>query len=543
MDHFRTGRRPYTFPATVVVAQLLAVAAGLLGVWAGLPWWAALTVAAVLGAGLFVRVGGRWPLTWAVSAWRHLCGRRAGIGVGDDFTAAGETVGLHRVGGQVLAVLEVLPPGPGPSRLTRDACITVPYLPLSSLADCLEQNDVTLAGIDVVSHGSRTAEGTAVADVYDALIGPLPASGRRSVWVTLRFDVAASAAAAARRGGGADGLSRTVAVAARRVIRTLADAGCPARILSASEIESVCARICRGVHPDAMARRWDHVPLTGARHVGAVVDPRRLSAQFLARAVAVPSLGTTLAVRIRPGRSGAVRVGASVGWTVRDGVARPRLPGLIVVHGRHRDALSALLPVSAPELDGLVPLRDVDRGRLDALQLPATGCGQLVGADVHGDAVAARLTGPGVTDVYVAGELHVAQQVVFRAVATGARVLVRTDRPHTWATLVGAVANPILLRLSDDVPGTDGAGSAVDTVVVDGVPAPPARPGVTLVHVHPDPRLCPPARPDVAIVQPGGCGDRVVLTVGAVHLELAVVTIPSEVAFVGRPTTALPAPV
>ncbi|WP_305092344.1 type VII secretion protein EccE [Prescottella sp. R16] len=539
MDHFRVGRRPYTFPATVVVAQLLAIAVGLLGVWAGLPWWGALVVALTVGGALFIRIDGRLPLTWAAAGWRYLRGHRVPLGSGRDVALPGETVGLYRAGGQVLAVLEVSPTGPGPSRLTRDGCDTSPYLPLSALTGCLEQIDVALAGIDVVSHGTRTADGSPAADVYDSLIGPLPASAQRSVWVTLRFDVAASAASAARRGGGVDGLARTAAVAARRVARTLADAECPARILAVSEIESVCARICRGVHPDTMAQRWDHVPVPGGRNVGAALDPRGLSASLLARLFAVPGLGTTVAVRIRPGRSGSVRVGASVRWTVPGDAPAPDLPGLISVHGRQRDALSAQLPVSAPELDDLIPLREIAPARLDDLLLPAAGCGQLAGADAGGQAVTARLTGPAVADVYVAGELHVAQQVAFRAVATGARVLVRTDRPHTWAALSGSVARPDRLLVHD---GTPGETTGFDTVIVDGVPAPPARPGVTLVHVHPDPRMWPPGRPDVSLVQPGACGDRLTLTVGAVRCDLTMVTIPAEAAFVGRPTSPVPVP-
>ncbi len=51
---------------------------------------------------------------------------------------------------------------------------------------------------------------------------------------------------------------------------------------------------------------------------------------------------------------------------------------------------------------------------------PPAGCGQLIGSDDYGHGITARIAGPGVGMVYVAGELYLAQQLVFRAVATGA---------------------------------------------------------------------------------------------------------------------------
>ncbi|WP_430333735.1 type VII secretion protein EccE [Rhodococcus sp. ACT016] len=536
MDQFRAGRRPYAAAATVttiVVAQVLAVAVCLLALGAGPPLWAAGVIALMPCAALFVRIGGRLPVSWAEAAWHFALGRRPGIGRGKDFHAPGETVGLHWVDGQVLSVVELLPPARSWTRLTRETCEFAEHLPLAALADCLEQNDVSLSGIDVVSHGSRAVAGTPAADVYDTLVGPLPAAAQRIVWVVLRFDASANEASVARRGGGVDGASRTLAVAARRVVRALADTGCRSRILSAAEIESACARICRGVHPDTMDQEWDHVPLAGVQNVGNAVDPRHLSRELLTGVWAAPSLGTTVAVRLRPAqRAGAVQVGAAFRRSTRTAPEPVQLPGLISMQGRHRDALLAHLPASSAGLDDLTPMSEVGPEQLDALRLPVAGCGQLVGSDAYGYAVTARLTGPGVTKVYVAGELYLAQQLVFRAVATGARVLVRTDRPHAWHMLVETVGTPVRLRLAHESSWSD---TGFDTIVVDGVPVPPARAGVTTVHVHHDPRTWPQSVPEVAIAQPGASGDRIVLTVGDQRVDLVLVAIASETAFVGRP--------
>ncbi|QCQ92156.1 type VII secretion protein EccE [Rhodococcus sp. SGAir0479] len=545
MDHFRAGRRPYRAAVTVttvVVAQLLAAGICLLGLWAGLPLWAAGPPALVVGAAMFVRIGGRPPVAWMLAAWRFALDRRPGIGEGTDFRAPGETVGLRWIDGQVLAVVELLPaPRGGWSRVDRDTCASPDRVPLAALARCLEQNDVTLSGIDVVSHGSRSVAGTAAADVYDALVGPLPAAARRTVWVVLRFDPSTNGASVARRGGGTDGASRTVAVAARRVVRTLADGGCRARILSAAEIESACARICRGVHPDTMRRQWDHVPLAGAFDVGNAVDPRHLSRALLTGLWSVPGLATTTAVRLRPGRAAdEVRVGVSFRRTTPAAAPRLKVRGLISAQGTHRESLLAHLPASSPHLDDLVPFGDITADRLDTFGLVAVGCGQLIGSDGDGKAVTARIAGPGVTEVHIAGEHYLARQVVFRAVATGSRVLVLTDRPHAWAELVDAVRAPMRLRLGA---GSSWTETGFDTVVVDGVPVPPSRAGVTTVHVHREPGTLPRTTPTVSIVQPGACGDHVVLAAGGERIDLTLVTIAAETAFVGRPVGAAPRPV
>lgn len=540
MDHFRAGRRPYTAAAalmtTVVVAQSVGAAVCLLALLAGVPSWAAVVAAAVVGGALFTRVGGRFAVAWIGTVLGLIGTRRPTIGRTTDFHAASETVGLHWIAGQVVAVVELLPPSGHWTRVTRERVDSPDHLPVAALAACLNQHDVTLGGIDIVAHGSRAVTGTPAAEVYDNLVGPLPAVARRTVWVALRFDAAADGASVARRGGGEEGAARTVAVAARRVVRALGDAGYASRILPAADVESAAALICRGVHPDAMDQQWSHVPLQGLCNTGNAIDPRHLSRELLTAVWAHPGVGTTVTVRLRPAADkDSVLVGAAFRTTTRAVPSRGlRHPGLISMQGRHRDALVAQLPVSSPDLDHLTPLRATDPAHLDRLHLPVAGCGQLVGSDAQGHAVAIRLSGPGVRDVLVDGELYLAQQVVFRAVGTGARVLVHTDRPHAWTTLVEAIGAPKRLRLAH---GSAWAETGFDTLVVDGPPAPPARPGVTTVHVQPTAAPASATAPtvDVSILQPGASGDRVILTTGGRSIDLALVTISSETAFLGRP--------
>lgn len=521
-----------TAMSKIVSAQLAGVVGGAAVLWGGLSaWWALGTVLAVAVTLLLVRIGKLDWLDWIRVLCRFaLDGRR-----GDRLV--GRAPSSHRPlwwhGTEVVAVVEVLPPRGDITRITRDRVESDHRLPLGDIARCLVQHDIALSAIDVVSHGYRTIPGTPAAEVYDRLLGPLPAPAMRTAWLALRFDPNVCPEAVARRGGGAEGAARAMVIAARRVTRALAAAGYRSRILTAAEIQSATAHITRGVGPGELRQTWSQVPLPGACNVGYALDPRQLTREHLTQVWAPSTLGTTVTVRLRPGAEpGSVRAGAAFRLTTRTLPERKPLPGLVSTRGRGRESLLAHLPLAVPGLESLMPLRTFGPDDLDALHLPVTGCGQLVGSDSSGQAVGTRLLGAGVDRVYVAGELYLAQQLVFRAVATGARLVIHTDRAHAWRSLIDAVATPDRLRIAGASPQTD---SEFDAVVLDGVQPPTPRPGVTAIHLYGQPEQWPQDQPDLSILQPGAIGDQVVLTIGGRGLRLSLVTIPSEAAFIGRP--------
>ncbi|MDF3303886.1 hypothetical protein [Rhodococcus sp. T2V] len=69
----------------------------------------------------------------------------------------------------------------------------------------------------------------------------------------------------------------------------------------------------------------------------------------------------------------------------------------------------------------------------------------------------------------------------------------------------------------------------------DGVHALPPRAGVTAIYHYDEPSQWPGAEPDLSIVQPNALGDRILLSTGGTSIELMLVTISSETAFIGRP--------
>jgi hypothetical protein len=358
----------------------------------------------------------------------------------------------------------------------------------------------------------------------------------RTVWLAIRFDAAAQAESVDRRGGGSVGAARTVSVAANRIVRVLADHGLPARLLDAAEIDAAAAQIAGGTRAESAGRAWDRVPLPTACNTGFAVDPRVVDSDLLAALWARPSLGTTVTVRLRPGGSAdTARVAVSCRLTTHTAPELPDLPGIVSMSGRHTEALASNLPGAPADLDSLTPFADFDRVRLDALNLPCSGCGQLLGSDDGGRGITTPVAGPQVPAVDVFGELYLVQQLVFRAVATGARVLIHSDRPRDWEALVESVAAPDRLALARDPARFD---PAFTTVVFDGTEPRPLSGSSTSIRVSGFPPQ--PIDPDAAltIVQPGARGDRITVHANGRRLDLTLVTIAQEAAFIGRPLPA-----
>ncbi|MHA4849002.1 type VII secretion protein EccE [Rhodococcus sp. MSC1_016] len=518
----------------VVVAQIVGVLAGALASVCGVVWWGAVILAVVVALLAVVPIGGWSTLVWARTAWRYFTTPKVPRFRTVSFAGpTGQSVGLRWDGASVVAVVEVLPPAGSLTQITRDGFQSTHDLPTEALAGCLVQHDISLSGIDIVSHGYRAAAGTPATDVYDRLVGPLPATATRTVWVALRFDATGSVEAVARRGGGEHGASRAITIAASRVVRALADAACRARILTAPEIDSAALVISRGVDPRSLTQTWKHALLPGVCNTGYSVDPRFLSKELLAKLWVPSSLGTTVTIRLRPSANdGQVLIGAGCRITTRTMPEPFAVHGLVSMRGRHKESLLSNLPVAVSDLDAVMPMADVPVDTVRHLQLPPAGCGQLIGSDDYGHGITARIFGPGVGMVYVAGELYLAQQLVFRAVATGARVLIQTDRPDAWSSLIDSIATPDRLRVAGHNSQSD---NKFNTVVFDGVEASTPRGGVTALYLYAEPSQWPGAEPDLSIVQPSAMGDRILLSTGGTSIELMLVTISSETAFIGRP--------
>lgn len=551
---------------TLVVVEVI-LAAGLVIWTASASVWgaAALAVAAVLAAGL-IRFRGRPSLFGrlaghTVFSWSRM--RRSASDLAPapfDVPLAGPashpsarrpsaptTIGARWVGDTLVTVIRVDPGGPavtylapGSSTLAEEAGQLVP---LDALADCVNRYDIVLSSVEVISHGVRVWGSGVAPSTYERTLGPLAATAQRSIFVVLRLDPLDCPDAVARRGGGATGALRTATITTRRVAKRLGEHGLRTTILSAAQITSVTTQLTEGAGIDSLEEEWDSVGVAGLRIRSAAVEPAALTATI--RDVWVnPAVSTTLTVRLRhvstDRRSrndrGEVEVAAFVRFNEFPGAHRALATwpeGLVPLDGRQFDALGVSLPIATPtRLDRDLPALRGEEARefLRSVRLPAGGCGQLIGADHAGRAVATRLVGPGIATVAVSAGLHVVAQIALRAVAVGAAVRIHTDRPHRWAPLVNAVADPSALSLADDR-ATARPGPAL--VIADGVTPPPPRADTTRMIITAPGLDDPTGGHTVTVTQNPRAPQDLSLTAGGPPVPVTMVATPDEWTLIG----------
>ncbi|MUL78858.1 type VII secretion protein EccE [Mycobacterium sp. CBMA226] len=383
-------------------------------------------------------------------------------------------VSLIRIHGNPQA-LTVLEPG---------ATVSGDSVPIQLLADCLHQFDIEVDSIDIISQGARSQGRGPVAAMYDAMVGPLPAIAHRNLWVTLRFDPQACAEAITHRGGGHDGIVRAATAATRRVANRLAGAGLRPEIATATQIAHATGALCDGVALTSIAETWQDCHEGDFTLRTYAIDPTILTSAGLGMQWTIPSYSTTLCISLR--NAGAqVQVRALVRVDGRRRADRPRV-GHVALPGRQYMSLLASLPVPQ-RYRSIGTWATGSTEALAGLTVPVSGCGQLIGADDRGRAVALTLFGAQLERVEICGTLHLGQQVVLRALALGARVRVHTRRPGAWHPMVAEVADPGMLRVTDlGRPALKaGAERNYSVEMFDGVAEQPVRAGVTAMVLKP----------------------------------------------------------
>jgi type VII secretion protein EccE len=326
------------------------------------------------------------------------------------------------------------------------------------LADCLRQFDIALDSIDVISQGARSGSHGQIGAIYDAVLGPLPAIAQRSVWVAVRLDPTLCPDAVRHRGGGWDGILRTAATATRRVVHRLSDAGLRPQIMTATEIAQATEELVGGVDLPNLDETWFACQEGRFQLRSFFVKPPMLTTSGLGLLWTVPSYSTTVCVSLRRDeRNGLVKLRGLVRFDSQ-GRARVHLRDLGQLPGRQYAGLMCSLPLPSPRRSVQQWVFGEEVDALKDLALPASGCGQVVGADEHGRAVALPLFGPRVQRVELCGSLHLAQQVVLRSLALGAWVRVHSRRPAAWRPMVEQVGDPNLLSVNGDNAGLVQAG-------------------------------------------------------------------------------------
>jgi ESX secretion system protein EccE len=494
-------------PLVDVLALEVLVAAGVvIALYLGAPGWQGGVVGLAAAVPLVTPVRGTTlPRTIALR-WgfarnrRRRSDRRAPADPFDVSGPDGAQIGFRWDGTALLSLLRIDANPQAMTVMKPGMTVSGEMVPVHILVDCLRQFDITLDSIDILSHGARSHGYTDIASVYDSVLGPLPAIAHRSVWIVLRFDPARCAQAVRRRGGGREGILRTATTATQRVANRLTEAGLRPQTLTASGIAAATNQLSDGVNLAAVEETWETCREGQFRLSSFAVEPELLTTAGLGLLWTVPSYSTTVCLSLREDIAhdlimvrGLARFDSDVGVPVH-------LPGLNHQRGLQFSALTASLPIPPPTR----PVGHWAYGQRDSelreLAVPASGCGQVVGADEQGRAVALPLFGPQITRVDICGTLHLAQQVVLRSLALGARVLVHSRRPALWRDMVDEVGRQDLLWVADFNRHTIQAGADRNYTVemFDGVAEQSVRVGVTSMMVA-SPRSPVSPHADVAL--------------------------------------------
>ena len=443
---------------------------------------------------------------WARLRLRYVWGRRSKslrVPLAEPFDTEmgdGSQIGFRWNGKTLLSLLTIEANPQAMTVLEPGMTVSGEMLSIQLVADCLRQFDIELDSIDVISQGARSHGHSMVAAVYDAVLGPLPAIAERTVWVALRFDPSVCADAVRRRGGGREGVLRTATTATRRVANRLIEAGLRPRVMTSSEIAHATNQLANGVNLRNIDETWLRCTQGNFALQSFTLKSTMLTTAGVGLLWTIPSYATTVCVSLRRDKKYDVVKIRGLARFDSHGRNQIYLDGLEEVAGQQLSALVATLPVSEPK-------RSVGRwafGRgekaFDNLALPASGCGQVIGADAEGRAVALPLFGPQIRRVEICGGLHLAQQVLLRSLALGARVRVHTSRPAAWWDMVEKVGDRGLLWVADSGRGSIQAGSDrnYSMEMFDGLPAQSVRVGVTVMVLQ-APHTAPSEHFDVAL--------------------------------------------
>lgn len=467
-------------------------------------WYGA---AAGVGVALLfvVRVRGNTLPRWVAARWsysrerRRRASRKDRLEPFDAELGDGTQIGFHWDGKTLLSLVRIQENRQAMTVMEPGVTVSGDMVSIQMVADCLRQFDITLDSIDVISQGARSQGHGHIAAIYDAVLGPLPAIAQRNVWVAVRFDPTLCPDAVRNRGGGREGIIRTAATATRRVANRLAEAGMRPQIMTASEIALATNQLSDGVALHGVEETWFTCEEGRFQLRSFSVKPSMFTTAGLGLLWTIPSYSTTVCISLRrDDRNDRIKIRGLARFDSH-GRTRVRLRGVSPLRGYQYSALVSSLPLPAPR-------RLIQRWAsgpehvLADLAIPASGCGQVIGADDHGRAVALPLFGPQIERVEICGTLHLAQQAVLRSLALGARVRVHTRRPAAWRDMVEQVGDQNLLWVSDFNRGSLQAGSDRNYSVemFDGVAEQGVRVGVTAIVVKP-PHARPSRNADVTL--------------------------------------------
>lgn len=399
--------------------------------------------------------------------------------------------------------IEVYGPQWGLSRVDSTGASDATALPLGALRDVLRQYDITLAHIRIIQYGYKIAAEDRASTSVLSVLGTLPhqLGGRTliEVSVSLLDNLNAVDARQTDRGTVADGVTRTVNIAASRVLRVLHTHNIPAKVVPPSTVMGVHADVFNGVGKATRTSGWSYLGAPGDATVGAVVSfvPTQWSPKSQLMWNEVHSLRQYNCMSLRPDGNGDT-ISYATSYLTDDPDSLALLPsqGLRRENGRHMARVSNLLPVARDlrvDDDGGRYLNPKEDTGLVVLSHPL---GVYLGLNEKRDRTFMHV-GRGGEPLWVIGAEDYAKRVTLRLSTQRHRIRVAVDG---WQRFV-STRNSRLLQMATD-PLAEYSTCDVLVVTPEQAPALPRdEDGPAVIVVASD---FPPIDPHNAIIPIGG---------------------------------------
>lgn len=436
---------------------------------------------------------------------------RDGAAVVRDAVAGTATVWMELSPREVFSVTQVSADG----RSSREP------VDLSLLAGLMQQDDIVVSCVEVVTLGQPSVKPSAVSQEIGRMAGGVPTHHSGRVLLKVTVDTAeAHAAIIARstRDDYAAGLSKTVLAAAARIRIRLDAAGVRAVLLTPAQVSELTAEVAPVV---AGKPAWSSI--RGSRTRMAFYTPSGTpTEEDQADWLRIGALRTYENIMIRRERGKPV-VSYVVGFaTPADTSVDGQIRGLPLrsLGGQQMQAASRFVPLVA-DID--VALQSVPMQSVRAWPGPL---GMYIGASGRGVRTFMHVPGGAGKTVHVAGSMELGKQMVVRLSKQHVSVDVRmTSTPamaEEWRALVSALRSPLV---------TFNAGGNPDVVVVpEGVESDYATSAVTVMVVG----LRRPAVPPAASITATTSGELTV-TCGTDQYPVQWATTAAEKAVMGAP--------
>lgn len=366
-----------------------------------------------------------------------------------------DSAGVVWADGAATAYLELTPKQAfSVTTVTADDVVSRPPINLRLLERLIEQNDIVLDSITVISMGYRTVLARhVVGSMVSQIIGntPVPTGGR--TFLAVKLDVAASHPAITARALNQSvpfGIHRSVLAAAARIRILIEGQGSSARVLSRGQIEELTSMIVSQVGPASDNASWSRLGEGDAAKVVTFTPGGKVSTEDQVHWMQTPALRSYETTQLSRQPNGDVTRDYAVSFVVTDeknSLGSVGSYGLRRTNGQHKQAVSRIIPLVADQPLSLPVHPLTGKYGAPTRHYPG-GLGTFIGTSVDHGKVFVRIAGGTGEALYLVGPDMLTQMVLMRLSLEQVSVDVRmTDDPDAavdWQRFVEGLRSPLV---------------------------------------------------------------------------------------------------